>query len=105
MNAPPASLAEATAVGAPGARPLPDHGALLLAALADPASTALLSEDRWDLLLRTARQAKLLALLAHRLAGAGVRQEFACVASPKTFENENVSVFFVCLCDVRNVFW
>jgi hypothetical protein len=71
MNAPPASVAEATAVGAPGARPLPDHGALLLAALADPASTARLSEDRWDLLLRTARQAKLLALLAHRLAGAG----------------------------------
>jgi hypothetical protein len=72
MNAPPASVAEATAVGAPGARPLPDHGALLLAALADPASMARLSEDRWDLLLRTARQAKLLASLAHRLASAGV---------------------------------
>ena len=52
--------------------PPPPHVRQLLDALADPASCAAIDAAAWDLLVRTARSARLLGTLAVRLEDAGV---------------------------------
>ena len=49
------------------------HVRQLLDALADPASCANLEAAAWDLLVRTARSARLLGTLAVRLEGGGLK--------------------------------
>ncbi len=53
------------------ARPaLPDHVRLLLQSLIEARGCAALDEPRWELLLRTARAARLLGVLAARVEAA-----------------------------------
>ncbi|MCX7893883.1 MAG: nucleotidyltransferase family protein [Burkholderiales bacterium] len=56
----------------PPARPsLPAHARTLIAVLADPGQAGALTLDAWDLLIRTARVARLLGVLQAVLEGAG----------------------------------